>query len=134
MSARQVNAREASAKQASAKQASASEGAAEAAGQIPDDLDRTARCLEALGQPVRLAVYRALVRAGPEGRAVGELQELLQIPRSTLSFHLRRLIEVGLVRQERQGTTLLCHADYGVMNRTLGFLARECCADRGGCG
>lgn len=96
----------------------------------PGDLDRTARCLEALGQPVRLAVYRALVRAGPEGRSVGELQEMLDIPRSTLSFHLRRLIEVGLVRQERQGTTLICHADIAVMDQTLGFLMRECCADR----
>ncbi|MDO9127751.1 MAG: metalloregulator ArsR/SmtB family transcription factor [Parvibaculum sp.] len=94
------------------------------------DLDRTAQCLEALGQPVRLAVYRALVRAGPEGRSVGELQEMLEIPRSTLSFHLRRLIEVGLVVQERHGTTLICHADMRVMDATLGFLMRECCADR----
>lgn len=94
------------------------------------DLERTARSLEALGQPVRLAVYRALVRAGPEGRSVGELQEMLDIPRSTLSFHLRRLIEVGLVMQERQGTTLICRADCVVMDETLGFLLRECCADR----
>ncbi|MDP1628487.1 helix-turn-helix transcriptional regulator [Parvibaculum sp.] len=94
------------------------------------DLDRTAQCLEALGQPVRLAVYRSLVRAGPEGRSVGELQEMLEIPRSTLSFHLRRLIEVGLVVQERHGTTLICHADMRVMDATLGFLMRECCADR----
>ncbi|MFN4354566.1 ArsR/SmtB family transcription factor [Parvibaculum sp.] len=93
-------------------------------------LDRTAACLEALGQPVRLAVYRTVVRAGPEGRSVGELQEAIDIPRSTLSFHLRRLIEVGLVVQKRQGTTLICHADYGVMDEALGFLLRECCADR----
>jgi DNA-binding transcriptional ArsR family regulator len=97
------------------------------------DLDRTAVCLEALGQPVRLAVYRALVRAGPEGRSVGALQDAAGIPRSTLSFHLRRLVEVGLVVQERHGTTLICHADMAVMDRTLGFLMRECCADRGGC-
>ncbi|MEW6092217.1 ArsR/SmtB family transcription factor [Parvibaculum sp.] len=96
----------------------------------PDALDMTARCLEALGQPVRLAVYRTIVRAGPEGRSVGELQEAAGIPRSTLSFHLRRLIEVGLVVQERQGTTLICHADYDVMDQALGFLQRECCADR----
>lgn len=98
-----------------------------------DSLDRTARCLEALGQPVRLSIYRALVRAVPTGRSVGELQEMLAIPRSTLSFHLRRLIEVGLVAQQRHGTTLICHADLTAMDETLGFLARECCAD-GGCG
>lgn len=97
------------------------------------DLDRTAACLEALGQPVRLSVYRALVRAGPGGRSVGELQEAAGIPRSTLSFHLRRLIGAGLVVQERHGTTLICHADYAAMDETLGFLMRECCADRGGC-
>jgi DNA-binding transcriptional ArsR family regulator len=54
---------------------------------------------------------------------------MLQIPRSTLSFHLRRLVEVGLVEQERRGTTLICHADPGVMDATLGFLLRECCRD-----
>ncbi|MDO8838036.1 MAG: helix-turn-helix domain-containing protein [Parvibaculum sp.] len=92
-------------------------------------LAQTARRLEALGQPVRLGVYRALVRAGPQGRSVGALQEMLAIPRSTLSFHLRRLIETGLVIQERRGTTLICRADCATMDATLGFLARECCAD-----
>lgn len=104
--------------------------ARKAEGLRTDDLERTARALEALGQPVRLAVYRALVRVGPQGRSVGELQEMLDIPRSTLSFHLRRLIEVGLVMQERRGTTLICRADCIVMDATLGFLMRECCADR----
>lgn len=95
-----------------------------------DDFTRTAERLEALGHPVRLAAYRSLVRAAPAGRSVGELQEILTIPRSTLSFHLRRLIEVRLLTQERQGTTLICHADLAVMDATLGFLLRECCQDR----
>lgn len=90
---------------------------------------QVAERLEALGRPVRLELYRALVRAAPHGRAVGELQARLGIPRSTLSFHLRRLIEVGLVSQERQGTSLICHADLGAMDATLGFLLRECCRD-----
>lgn len=93
------------------------------------DLLQTARRLEALGRPVRLEIYRSLVRAAPGGRCVGELQQQLNIPRSTLSFHLRRLIEVGLLTQERQGTTLICHADLAVMDTTLGFLLRECCRD-----
>ncbi len=113
----------------SARQATARTGAAKTPAAKPANLERTARCLEALGQPVRLGVYRALVRAGPEGRSVGELQEAIGIPRSTLSFHLRRLIEVGLVLQERHGTTLICRADCAVMDATLGFLLRECCAD-----
>jgi DNA-binding transcriptional ArsR family regulator len=97
-----------------------------------EDLSRTAERLEALGHPVRLAVYRSLVRAAPGGRPVGELQTILAIPRSTLSFHLRRLIDVRLVIQERQSTTLFCHADLKVMNETLGFLLRECCQDQAG--
>ena len=98
---------------------------------IDEDLASTAERLEALGHPVRLAVYRSLVRAAPTGRPVGKLQKILAIPRSTLSFHLRRLIAVRLVIQQRQGTTLICHADLKVMNRTLGFLLRECCQDQG---
>ncbi|MCC5888000.1 MAG: helix-turn-helix transcriptional regulator [Gammaproteobacteria bacterium] len=94
-----------------------------------DELALTAERLEALGRPVRLGVYRILVRAAPTGLSVGELQQRLCIPRSTLSFHLRRLIEVGLVVQQRQGTTLICHADLAVMEDTLGFLLQECCRD-----
>ncbi|TIP96964.1 MAG: helix-turn-helix transcriptional regulator, partial [Mesorhizobium sp.] len=48
---------------------------------------------------------------------------------STLSHHLHRLILTGLVTQERQATTLICRANYPVMNDLLGFLADECCAD-----
>jgi len=95
----------------------------------PDGLERAAERLEALGRPIRLRVYRTLVHAAPRGHSVGDLQALLDIPRSTLSFHLRRLIEAGLVLQERQGTTLVCHADFAAMTDTLGFLQRECGGD-----
>lgn len=88
-----------------------------------------AKRLEALGQPTRLAIFRLLVRAGPDGRSVGELQSALDVPASTLSFHLKRLIEVGLVFQERSGATLYCRCDDATMQATLGFLAQECCAD-----
>jgi ArsR family transcriptional regulator, arsenate/arsenite/antimonite-responsive transcriptional repressor len=85
--------------------------------------------LEALGNATRLQVYRALVRAGDAGLPVGRLQEKLKIAPSTLSHHLHRLILTGLVTQERQGTTLICRANYPAMRRLLGFLADECCAD-----
>jgi ArsR family transcriptional regulator len=93
------------------------------------DLEQLARCLEALGDPTRLKVYRTLVRAGDDGLAVGRIQERTAVPRSTLSHHLHRLIAVGLVSQERQGTTLICRADYAVMQQTLDGLQSECCAD-----
>jgi ArsR family transcriptional regulator len=92
-------------------------------------LERTAERLEALGHPTRLAVYRLLVRAGHDGLAVGDLQERVGIPLSTLSHHLRKLVLVDLVTQERRGTTLLCRANYQTMRAVLGFMTDECCAD-----
>ena len=92
-------------------------------------LERTADQLEALGNATRLKVYRALVRAGDGGMPVGRLQDRLGIPASTLSHHLRRLIQTGLVSQDRQATTLICRAHYPAMRKLIGFLVDECCAD-----
>ena len=92
-------------------------------------LEKAAAQLEALGNATRLNIYRILVRAGDDGLPVGRIQERLDIPASTLSHHCRRLIEVGLVTQERQATTLICRAHYPTMNALIGYLADECCAD-----
>ena len=93
------------------------------------NIEQAAKQLEALGNPTRLQVYRTLVRAGEAGCPVGRIQEKLDIPASTLSHHLHRLILTGLVTQERQATSLICRASYPVMRDLLGFLADECCAD-----
>lgn len=93
------------------------------------NIETAANQLEALGNQTRLRVYRALVRAGEEGLAVGHLQDRIGIAASTLSHHLHRLIATGLVTQERQATTLICRANYAAMNGLLGFLVDECCAD-----
>jgi len=69
------------------------------------NIEIASRQLEALGNPTRLGLYRTLVRAGGAGLSVGTLQEKHEIPASTLSHHLRRLIDTGLVTQERQATT-----------------------------
>ncbi|AZO75777.1 metalloregulator ArsR/SmtB family transcription factor [Mesorhizobium sp. M1D.F.Ca.ET.043.01.1.1] len=92
-------------------------------------LEQAAKQLEALGNPTRLKLYRLLVRTGEAGRPVGSLQETLGIAASTLSHHLHRLVLTGLVTQERQATTLICRANYPVINGLIGFLADECCAD-----
>jgi ArsR family transcriptional regulator, arsenate/arsenite/antimonite-responsive transcriptional repressor len=92
-------------------------------------VEQAARQLEALGNSTRLRVYRALVRAGEAGLPVGRLQQKLGIAASTLSHHLHRLIMTELVRQERQGTTLICRANYPAMNSLLGYLVDECCID-----
>jgi ArsR family transcriptional regulator len=92
-------------------------------------IDAAAGRLEALGNPTRLQIYRALVRAGEPGLPVGKLQTKLNLPASTLSHHLKSLITVGLVTQERQTTTLICRANYQVMRGLVGFLVAECCTD-----
>lgn len=97
------------------------------------DLADASACLEALGNQSRLAVFRLLVRAGEGGLSVGRIQQHLGIAPSTLSHHLKGLIHVGLVAQERQGTTLLCRANFQRMQALLAFLSEECCVgDRPG--
>ena len=95
------------------------------------DIDILASRLDALGNPTRLQVFRALVRAGLKGLPVGALQDRLGIAPSTLSHHLGLLVRVGLVRQVRQGTTLQCHADYLTMTGIVTALQAECCAEDG---
>ncbi len=93
-----------------------------------DELQTVAACLEALGNETRLSIYRLLVKAGPDGMAVGALQRELGIPASTLTHHLSRLIWVELIHQRRQGRRLICSTDFEGMESMLAFLARECCA------
>src|SRR4051794_17178708 len=92
-------------------------------------VDDAARRLEALGNPTRLKVYRTLVRAGNAGLPVGRLQEKLKVAPSTLSHHVKALVSVGLIRQVRESTTLVCHANYDAMRGLVDFLVAECCAD-----
>ena len=87
-----------------------------------------ARCLEKLGNPTRLEIFRLLVRAGEEGLAVGEIQDHLGIPASTLSHHLAHLVHVGLVHQAREGRVLRCTPDFALMDKVVGFLTEQCCA------
>ena len=92
-------------------------------------LDDAAARLEALGNPTRLQIYRALVRAGEAGMSVGRLQAKLDLAASTLSHHLKTLVVVDLVSQERQATTLICRANYAMMHGLVDFLVAECCVD-----
>jgi DNA-binding transcriptional ArsR family regulator len=95
-------------------------------------LDDAAAHLEALGNPTRLKIYRALVRAGDAGLSVGRLQEKLKIAPSTLSHHIKTLMVVGLINQVRDATTLVCHANYDVMRGLVDFLVAECCTETAG--
>ncbi len=92
---------------------------------------QAARCLEKLGNPTRLEVFRLLVRAGAGGLPVGDIQDHLGIPASTLSHHLSHLVNAGLVHQAREGRVLRCRPDFDLMDRVVGFLTEECCTGLG---
>ena len=85
------------------------------------------KSLGALAQETRLAIYRLLVQAGPEGRAAGLIGEQLGIPPATLSFHLAQLAGAGLVRSRQDGRFIYYSADFGAMNALVGFLTENCC-------
>ncbi|HET7161619.1 MAG TPA: metalloregulator ArsR/SmtB family transcription factor [Rhodanobacteraceae bacterium] len=85
--------------------------------------------LRALAHDTRLAAYRLLVQAGPEGLAVGEIGDRLKLPAPTLTSHLNVLRRAGLVRDVREGRSIRCRADYTRMNALLGFLTENCCGD-----
>ena len=93
------------------------------------ELDSAARQLEALGNTTRLAIYRDLVQAGREGHTVGEIKELLDIPASTLSHHITKLVQTGLITQQRVSRNLVCRADFENMDALIMFMANNCCAD-----
>lgn len=93
------------------------------------ELIHAAKQLEALGNPTRLAVYRLLIQMGPEGVPVGKVQAELAIPASTLSHHIAKLMQAGLIQQKRESRTLYCQADYDNMNTLICFMVDNCCSE-----
>lgn len=84
--------------------------------------------LAALAHENRLAVYRLLVEAGPEGLPAGEIATRLKLPPSSLTFHLQALQRAGLISQQRMSRQLIYAADFGTMNGLVGYLTENCCA------
>jgi len=95
----------------------------------PDPLlvSRLADRFSALGAEPRLEIVRLLLSAHPTGMVAGEVQEELEIPASTLSHHLEKLKQVGLVNVRRVGTFLWYSANTDSLREVLGFLYEECC-------
>ena len=91
------------------------------------DIDTAARRLAELGNPIRLQIVRLLVRAGREGLAIGELQSRLDVPASTLAFHLRGLVTAGLVDQRKEGRVVRCTPNQTAINEALAFVKENCC-------
>jgi DNA-binding transcriptional ArsR family regulator len=86
------------------------------------------KSLAALAQAARLQAFRALVVAGPAGLTPSALAEQLGLPASTLSFHLKELLNAGLISQQRDSRNLIYRAAYERMNELLAYLTEHCCA------
>lgn len=91
------------------------------------DLNSVIKALAALAQEHRLAVYRLLVQAGPDGMSAGILADKIGVPPSSMSFHLAQLANAGLVTQRRQSRSIIYSADYDAMNGVMDYLTENCC-------
>jgi ArsR family transcriptional regulator, arsenate/arsenite/antimonite-responsive transcriptional repressor len=83
--------------------------------------------LAALAQENRLAIFRLLVEAGPEGMAAGQVAERLGLAPNTLTFHFDRLRFAGLVTVRRDGRSMIYAAQFKAMNDLVCFLTENCC-------
>jgi len=88
-----------------------------------------AKQLEALGNLTRLAIYRDIIQAGPGGCPVGHIRDALDIPASTLSHHIAKLVNAGLLSQERNSRSLVCRARHESMDNLMEFLVQNCCSE-----
>jgi len=83
--------------------------------------------LAALAQASRLAIFRLLVTAGPAGLAAMKIGEILGVPASSMSFHLKELSNAGLITSRQDGRYIIYVASFDTMNALLAFLSDNCC-------
>lgn len=86
--------------------------------------------LAALAQESRLAIFRLLVATGPEGLAASKIAEELEIPSSSLSFHLKELNYAELIEARQEGRFIIYSANFAAMNDLIGFLTESCCGGK----
>jgi ArsR family transcriptional regulator len=94
---------------------------------VTSKLDRHAEQLSALGHPVRLAVLRHVVQGGSGGTAAGDIQARVDVPASTLSHHLKRLVDAGLLTSRSEGTFHYYAAEYPALRALTDYLWEDCC-------
>lgn len=93
------------------------------------EIEIAAKRLAELGHITRLSIFRYLVKVGDQGAPVGQIQEELDVPGSTLSHHISRLVSVGLIKQVRDSRTLYCIPQFDVLDELVEFLKSECCTE-----
>ena len=89
--------------------------------------ENIASCLAELGNVHRLAIFRYLVKSGTKGAIVGDIQQELNIHNSTLSHHLSRMVNAGLIAQKKEGRIIRCFPIYTKLDEIIDFLKEECC-------
>jgi ArsR family transcriptional regulator len=95
------------------------------------DIEEAAQGFAALGSEARLQVVLTLVKAGPRGLTVGEIQERTGMAASTLAHHLKFLSSGSLVTQEKAGRSVINRAAFDHLEGLAGYILKECCAEEG---
>ena len=95
-------------------------------------LERHAAQLSALGHPVRLSILRVIVQGLREGTSAGDIQARVDVPGSTLSHHLSRLVQASLLTTRGEGTYHYYAADFAVLRGLTDYLWEDCCKGGGG--
>lgn len=85
---------------------------------------------EALTSEARLAVFRLLVKYAPDGLVAGEIAQMLNIPKTNLSFHLKTIVHSGLATMEREGRNTRYRANIPLMLEIIAYLTAECCSGK----
>ena len=94
------------------------------------EISTATAALAALSQESRLRAFRLLVRSGPEGMAAGAISDDLDIPATTLSFHLKELAHAGLIRARREGRSIIYRPHIDGIRDLMAFLTEDCCQGR----
>jgi ArsR family transcriptional regulator, arsenate/arsenite/antimonite-responsive transcriptional repressor len=94
---------------------------------VTSPLERHAEQLSALGHPVRLQILRFVVQGGGGGMAAGNIQSHVDLPASTLSHHLKRLVDAGLLTSRTEGTYHYYAAEYSALRKLTNYLWEDCC-------
>jgi DNA-binding transcriptional ArsR family regulator len=94
---------------------------------VPSKIERHAEQLAALGHVVRLAIVRFVVQSGTEGASAGEIQDHVDLPASTLSHHLKRLVDAGMLVTRSEGTFHYYAADYAALRGLTDYVWEDCC-------
>ena len=94
------------------------------------DMTAATHSLSALAHEGRLAVFRLLVKAGPDGMAAGDIARKLATAPNTMSAQLLVLSNAGLISARREGRSIIYAADFDRMSELLQFLTKDCCGGR----